>query len=222
VRELQQLIERRVFRWPSGEDAFNPFADRLVDADKPRAQNIRRANLRRYLNSFSERPEVFVLGEAAGPWGCRFSGVPFTSEQQLCSGDLPFAGEQSSAADLPHAERSATIFWKTMAAYHPHFFVWNAMPLLPHRREKPFLLRRPDAEELRAFRPLLTDVIRLLNPVRMIAVGRVAEQALRELDFCREYVRHPSHGGQKEFDAGMKRIFHELAGTGKERLHCAS
>jgi hypothetical protein len=207
ARDLERLIERRVFSYPSTDTLFNPYASEDGTADRPGAHRIRRANLRTYLRSFPVPPRILVIGEASGPWGCRFSGVPFTSELQLCTGRLPFDGRQSGSASDPWHECTAGIFWDVMAKYHPHCFIWNAVPLHPHPLGRPYSLRRPSLTEVRSFGDLLSDIVSLLEPECMIAIGRIAEQALRNIGAAPHYVRHPSHGGMKEFRIGIERIF---------------
>jgi len=208
-RNLWRLIEQHVFTFPSGDALFNPYAARHAEADRPDAQQIRRTNLRKYVASFPAPPGILVVGEASGPWGCRFSGVPFTSERQLCSGELPFAGRQSSTQAAPHHERTAGIFWDVMARYHPRGFIWNAVPLHPHMSGDPFSLRRPSLAEVKAFEGLLVSLIDLLAPSQIVAVGRIAERAVQNTGRIPIYVRHPSHGGMAEFRRGMEEVFTE-------------
>lgn len=200
-------MEREVFSRPSSETLFNPYVSNDPRADKPDGDRIRRANLRHYLESYSEIPRTLIIGEAVGPWGCRFSGVPFTSERQLCCGELPFCGRQSSSNGEPHHERTAAIFWEVMAMHHPRCFIWNALPLHPHQPGEPFSLRRPSAAEVRGFAHLLAELISLLKPARIIAVGRIAERAVRNIGETPVYIRHPSHGGMREFREGIERAF---------------
>jgi len=74
----------------------------------------------------------FLRARAPGYKGCRFSGVPFTSEAQLSSGLLPFKGDRSSCMNQPWSENTATIFWRVMMRYHPDFIAWNCFPFHPH------------------------------------------------------------------------------------------
>jgi hypothetical protein len=144
-RQLFTLIERELLSKPSAARLWNFYLDEHPEADVRGGASIRLANLRSYIGSYKSMPEVLILGEAPGPWGCRFSGVPFTSERQLCAGDLPFRGSQSSSEPVPHAERTASIFWNVVLPYYPRFFIWNAVPLFPHVTEAPFALRRPSS-----------------------------------------------------------------------------
>jgi hypothetical protein len=145
-----------------------------------------------------------LVGEAPGWHGCRFSGVPFTSELQLVEGRLPFSGQISSHSGAPHAESSATIFWQALKPHHPQFFIWSSVPFHPHLPGEPLSNRTPARQELREFLPVLSEVLRLLEPKQVLAVGRQAQQALAWLEIPDIALRHPSHGGATEFKAGIK------------------
>ncbi len=200
-------LEQAVFPIPSmlegDKPLFNLYNAINPQFDLPQATAIRRANLFSFLDSLPERPPVLLLGEAPGWHGCRFSGVSFTSEAQFSSDSLPFQGHISSHTGAPHAEASATIFWQALKSHHPHFFVWSSVPFHPHQPGKPLSNRTPTRQELQAFLPVLSEVIRLLSPKRVLAVGRQAQQALKWLDIPALAVRHPAHGGAHEFKAGI-------------------
>ena len=85
--------------------SFNPYLDIDNEVDLANAAQIRRININNYLSSFRRQPRVLVLGEAPGWRGCRFSGIPFTSEAQLISQSLPFSGRPSSRRKLPYNHR---------------------------------------------------------------------------------------------------------------------
>ena len=113
-KDLWNLFEMKIFPLQSTVELFNQYNDKDLNVDLPNADKIIRKNLLNYIKSFSEQPSIVIVGEAPGPWGCRFSGVPFTIEKQLCSGCLRFAGHQSSFNDSPYSENAATIFWRVM------------------------------------------------------------------------------------------------------------
>lgn len=208
LANVLKLIEEKVFSTSvKGDSLFNQYNNKNLEIDFSNADEIRRENLRNYLRSFPKRPSVIVIGEAPGWRGCRFSGVPFTSEFQLCDGNLTFEGNQSNNHHLPYKETTATIFWKHMQNHHPKFFAWNCIPFHPHKSDNLLSNRTPTNREIVAHSTLLSELVSLMKPSKIVAVGRSAERALNKLDISSTYVRHPSRGGAYEFITGMKRIF---------------
>jgi uracil-DNA glycosylase len=204
--DVWTLFEDALFDVPSTDTLFNPYHDAHDALGRPGAAQIRRDNLRRYLEAYPARPPLMLVAEAPGPWGCRFSGVPLTSEAQLLDPAHPLDGLASSRADEPHTEYSGSIFWRVLQPVFPHFFVWNSVPLHPHDAGAPLTIRTPRRSEVARWQPLLRDLLDGLAPERVVAVGRKAERALKEVDAAPTYVRHPSQGGAKTFEAGVTAI----------------
>jgi uracil-DNA glycosylase len=206
---LWEFFQQTLFRTPSslGErPLFNPYWGVEPEVDRDDADRIRQANLEAYLASFPCRPETLAVGESPGWRGCRFSGVPFTSEAQLAGGELPYRGSTTSRFGAPVSEASATIFWRVMKPYHPRFIVWNCLPLHPHLSGKPLSNRRPTASEIQRFSESLWAVIELIQPDRIIAIGRTAQGTLEKAGIKPLKVRHPSHGGATEFQESMTAV----------------
>lgn len=207
--EIWHLLGEYVFPVSSGETLFNPYRDRNEAVDLPDAPAVRRANLQRYLARYEERPEVFLLAEAPGPWGCRFSGVPLVSEAQLADAAFPIDGRPSSTRAEPHKEASATIYWRVLQPFFPCFFTWNSVPFHPHRSGEPLSIRNPTRGEVAAWSSLLTALLQVLQPKHVLAVGRKAEYALAQVGASCTYIRHPSQGGARRFEAGVRAYFEE-------------
>lgn len=199
-----------LFNQPGSSGLFNPYSDWAEDLDHPEAVTLRQTNLRNYLTCYVEPPPVFLLAEAPGPWGCRFSGVPLVSEAQLVDPAFPIAGHPSSLAETPHHEYSAKIYWRVMQPYFPHFFTWNSVPFHPYKGDERLSIRNPSNREVASFAPLLQALLDLLQPQHVVAIGRKAEYGLQKIGIDATYVRHPSQGGAKLFETGVTAIFQEI------------
>jgi hypothetical protein len=214
-KELWKLLENELFLRESTAELFNQYRNRDLAVDLPDVNEIRKENLWNYLNSFSERPSILMVGEAAGPWGCRFSGVPFTGEKQFCESIFPFFGHQSSKNNPsletkkfpPYVSLSAKIFWKVLKPCHPKFFVWDCVPLHPHEVNKILSVRNPTSREVSDFSELLRKIVEIIRPRQILSIGRKAEEASTYVGIESTYIRHPSHGGADKFEEGVKSYF---------------
>ncbi len=207
---LRVFLEKEVFSLPFDPDPkaglFNPYRSTDSELDLEKAAEIRRENLLGYIKSLPERPWLLLVGEAPGWRGCRFSGIPFTSERQLVEGTLPFPGRQSSRKPEAWDERSARIFWNALMPYFPAFFCWNSLPLHPFKPGIPCSNRHPKKSEARKFLSVLYGIWTILQPRQVIGIGRCACWALSEAGVASAYVRHPAHGGSDQFQSGMRTI----------------
>ena len=205
--DLWQFLEKAVFAVPSTETLFNQYSGADLTFDKANANSIRRDNLKNYLSSFTQRPAILLVGEAPGPRGCRFSGVPFTSDHQLLSNSLLFKGRQSSKGLKPYKEASATIFWGAMRGFECRALVWNSVPFHPHDKDKPMSIRAPSTAEIHQYIHILRGVVEALKPRQVVSIGGRAARALCDLGVSAEPVRHPSRGGAADFRNGMSEAF---------------
>jgi hypothetical protein len=202
-----RVLESRVFPVASTDRLFNMYRDSNPAVDATGAAEIRRVNLAAYLDCFEDRPQWLIVAEAPGPWGCRFTGVPITSESQLEDVRFPVRGRRTSTGDeKPHREYSARVFWRALADVFPNFLVWNTVPFHPHMGNEPLTIRTPTAAEIREGSEILAELYKLLQPSRTFAVGRKAESALGSIGAECQYVRHPSQGGAIIFTQTMRAI----------------
>jgi hypothetical protein len=209
--EWQDRCERLLdllVAYSGGDRVFNQYRESQPGLDLPEGAEARCHNLGSYLEAFAGSRFILV-GEAAGYAGCRFSGIPFTCEAQLAgperlswTRDLPLS--RSSTARAPWVERSATMVWEALGERRD-FLLWNAFPWHPFGARGLLSNRHPGSalgEGLAALRCLLS----LFPAARPVAVGRVAQKALVGLSIEAPYVRHPSHGGKREFVAGVRAL----------------
>ena len=205
-----ETLEQIVFNRLSKDDLFNPYRDRHPDLDRSNAADIRRNNLRAYLDDHSRGAPLLLIAEAPGPWGCRFSGVPITSERQLLDPSFPASGDQSSTRKEPFSEYSAGIFWRRLQPFYRQFVVWNTVPMHPHRPNEPLSIRTPLQSEIEDFLPVLEAVHKWTSPELTLAIGRKAQNALGRIGVSASYVRHPSQGGAILFDHGVLKAIKQL------------
>jgi len=210
LQPVYDLFQQHLFDVASSESLFNLYGDRVDHLDVDDAASIRQENLRAYLAAYDDEPPLFLLAEAPGPWGCRFSGVPITAEAQLVDPDFPIDGAPTSREQEPHTEYSAGIFWRVLQPVFPHFFVWNSVPLHPHDPGEPLSIRNPRRSEVRTWERLTSELLDLLQPERIVGIGRKAERAVEEIGVDVTYVRHPSQGGATKFTHGIADIVDEL------------
>ena len=153
---------------------------RIGDTFNFYAEGARATVLRARLAAYLESrapATVLLVAEAPGYRGTRVSGIPLTSERQLTG-----AGP---------AEATATVVHRTLAELglerdvtHPGDESSN---------------RRPTRAEVAAGLPFARELGRSR---RVLPVGRVAHEALGGL-----YVRHPSHGGARDFRRDLEAAF---------------
>lgn len=182
---------------------INPFRDHVAEFDGPNAPALRRANVLAYLAE-RPRPRALLVGEAMGWRGGRFSGIAFTSERQLAEWGTPFAA--SSLRPGGWAESSATIIHGVLdeLELERRVVLWNTVPFHPHPPGKPLGNRAPKVREIALGKPFLEQLIGILRPAEIIAVGRVAEGTLGDLATGR--VRHPAQGGATLCRNGLRTL----------------
>jgi len=199
LSQLRTTLEQTLFDVESTERLFNMYTSVNPDYDVHEAAAIRRANLLAYLSACSQTPELLLLAEAPGPNGCRFSGIPFTAEEQLLSDTFPVVGRQSSNQAMPRSEYSSRIVWDLLAPHFERVVIWNAVPLHPHKPGHPMSIRTPSVSEIRTWAPLIRTLTDHFRPTQVISIGRIAERACSIEGITSRYVRHPSQGGANIF-----------------------
>ncbi len=148
--------------------------------------------------------DIVALGEAAGYQGMRWSGIAFTSERDLGRWGAPFR-PTSTGRKNGWSEPSGTIVHRVLGeldAEH-RVIVWNTVPTHPHKPNQPLSNRRPSVGEIEAGAVYVERLLALVQPKRLVAVGRVAEEILGSRA---TYVRHPANGGATAFAEGMRAL----------------
>lgn len=189
---------------------FNPYVDCCEVYDRADAARLRKKNLELFLEAALEkRVEEIWVARDLGYRGGRRTGVPLTDEIHLdVVGRLLGGISLRRATRGPAvAERTAAVVWKVLARIEQPVVLWNVFPFHPHERDDPFSNRCHTAAEREQTLPLLKILIDMFQPERLVAIGRDAQLALRDLDIPVVTVRHPSYGGQAEFMSGLYHLY---------------
>lgn len=169
---------------------------------------MRKRNLVRCLEAaLSARVDTIWIARDLGYRGGRRTGVPLTDEIHLGHAGVLMGGialDRATRGPIV-AERTAAIFWRVLSRIGEPAVLWNIFPLHPHKPDDPFSNRCHTRAERDATWPLLTGLIAMIKPRRIVAIGRDAGMALSGLEISVEVVRHPSYGGQTEFIAAFTR-----------------
>ncbi len=219
---------------PRNGMVFNPWWEVDLQNDiGPQAPEIRKEQLRRYLEERVEKARYLLIGEAVGYQGGHFTGIAMTSERILLGfkrdeGIHPedvFAGLEPRRTSRPEispkgfSEPTATIVWSFllgMGIPSREFVLWNTFPWHPFDPGRGTLSNRmPGEEELRSAEEILKTFLSIFHGRTVIAVGRIAERRLERLGFDSRPVRHPACGGAAKFREGIAAIM----GGGAARSH---
>jgi hypothetical protein len=192
-------------------NVFNPYVDRCEVYDRPDAPQ-RRANALLALLIAAARAEVDSLwvGRDLGYRGGRRTGLALTDDVHVAAHAARWGVEIERATVGPAmAERTASVIWNVIAQVSKPIFLWNVFPFHPFERDDPFTNRSHNSAERNAGEELLNELIKILRPRRIVALGRDAASTAERLAGRRELfpVRHPSYGGQRDFKKQVAQIY---------------
>jgi len=189
---------------------FNPWRDHCPIHDLGDAAERRRENLQQFLEAaVTAGVKTMWIARDLGYRGGRRTGVPLTDEVHLHSAAALLGGIALTRATEgpPVAERTAAVIWRVLTRIGEPVILWNVFPFHPHADGDPMSNRCHTRVERTDTWPLLEALIEMVQPSRIVAIGRDASLALSELGVETAAVRHPSYGGQAEFISGMYDLY---------------
>lgn len=192
------------------QSVFNPYADTCPIHDAPNAAKVRQLNLVRFLEAaIATRVDTLWIARDLGYRGGRRTGVPLTDEIHLERAGALLGGVEFKRATRgpAMAERTAAVIWNVLSRIDQPVFLWNIFPLHPHEKDDPLSNRCHTRAEREATWALLEALICMIQPKRIVAIGRDAGLALTNVELPVHVVRHPSYGGQTEFIAGINSLY---------------
>ncbi|MDE0512996.1 MAG: uracil-DNA glycosylase [Gammaproteobacteria bacterium] len=192
-------------------NTFNPYSNRCAIHDLDEAPLTRSQALQAMLEAATEQEiDSIWIGRDLGYRGGRRTGLALTddvhiqvhAERWRLSIDRPTKGEMV-------AEQTAAVVWRVLSQVKVSIFLWNVFPLHPYKPGNPFSNRSHNARERRAGEEFLSELILLLKPSRLVAIGSDAARAVRHLSDQHGViqVRHPSYGGQTQFLTQMGELY---------------
>lgn len=203
----QFITEITSISFPS---VFNPYRDLCPDHDHTDSPQIRRANLRRYIDcALTCEVESVWLGRDCGYRGGRRTGIALTDEIHLPTLESHFSigGITKATVGAAIKERTATEVWKIIREVDARVFLWNIFPFHPFEPGHAMTNRRHTAREFNQCKDLLVCLLEWFRPKRIIALGADAQNAVRKLGFSVSPVRHPSYGGHIEFADTIRKLY---------------
>lgn len=185
------------------DNVFNPYADRCSVHDVSDAPSRRAAALLELLEAAVDTEvDAFWIGRDLGYRGGRRTGLALTDDVHLAVHALRWkvSIERATTGSLI-AERTAAVIWSMLALVSAAVFLWNVFPFHPHEPGDPFSNRSHRPHERAVGEELLAQLMVMLRPRRLVAIGNDAAKTAHRLGGDAEIiqVRHPSYGGQRDF-----------------------
>jgi hypothetical protein len=185
------------------DNVFNPYADRCVVHDVSDAPSRRAKALLKLLEAAAKTEiDALWIGRDLGHRGGRRTGLALTDDVHLAIHATRWnvSVERATTGSIV-AERTAAVIWSMLALVPAPVFLWNVFPLHPHETGDPFSNRSHKPHERAVGEELLAELIVMLRPRRLVAIGNDAAKTASR--FAGEagvvQVRHPSYGGQRDF-----------------------
>lgn len=193
------------------ENTFNPYSERCEIYDVYDAPRKRSALLKNMLLAACKvEVDSIWIGRDLGYRGGRRTGLALTDDLHLTHHAARWGvevGRLTKGKAVP--ERTAAVIWNVLEQITSPIFLWNVFPLHPYRTGDPFSNRAHNASERSAGEELLGELVELLRPKRIVAIGNDAEKAAKQFKGqCKvPKVRHPSYGGKNIFLEQVKTIY---------------
>ena len=104
------------------------------------------------------------------------------------------------------AEPTATVMWEVLAELDFLPLLWSACPWHTHVPGRPLSNRTPTPAEAALGTPFWQALTELFPIETVVAVGNVAHRSLQRSGLDVPKIRHPAHGGQGRFQAGLQEL----------------
>lgn len=193
------------------------------------AAQVRRDNLVAYLLPRLGRAKVFVVAEAVGYQGGRFTGIAITCERMLLDKHKTIRAKDVTPIRLERTsspsshllkgtqqkdgfnEPTDTVVWSAIIekGIDPYdTLLWNIFPFHPHKEGNPLTNRTPTDKEQQLgwdYTKRLLDLHLELGGVEplMLAVGQKSADTMGKFGLSAIGLRHPANGGANLYRQGF-------------------
>ncbi len=206
------------------ENAFNPYSDRCEVHDRQDAPQRRAKALSAVVSKATETAvDAVWIGRDLGYRGGRRTGLALTDDVHVSrhAERWNVRAERQTVGEAV-SERTAAVIWGMLDQIDEPIFLWNVFPLHPHEAGSPFTNRQHNVRERQAGEEILSLLLDLLRPRRVLAVGNDAfGAAARVASQCAvTLVRHPSYGGQRQFERQVADLYDLRGRNGSFAFPC--
>ncbi len=192
-------------------NTFNPYNESCSTHDLPDAPATRRNILLEMLSSANQTDvDAIWLGRDLGYRGGRRTGLALTDDLHITEHASRWEVVAKRATQGPAvAERTAAVIWNILRQIHSPIFLWNVFPFHPFESGNPFSNRSHNAQERSVGERLLMDLVNMLRPKQIVAIGNDAAKVASRIagGSVVKKVRHPSYGGQSIFLQQIKALY---------------
>lgn len=192
-------------------NTFNPYSSQCRKYDEKGASAKRKKMLLDLVeNAALDGVDSIWIGRDLGYRGGRRTGLALTDEVNMVTHAKRWNIDACQVTKgEPVAERTAAVIWNALGCVSENVFLWNVFPLHPFEEDNPFTNRAHNAHERDIGESVLAELIDLVRPRRLIAVGNDAVASATKVGGSAEVFRfrHPSYGGQNIFYSQVETLY---------------
>ena len=205
--EPKQFVDK-LARANIGANSFNQYSDVCRKYDEKNAHEIRCQNLMKYFEAQQGlSPKIMLVGESAGHNGGRRHGLHLIGSNNFSELKKILRINISNPINTELSD-STTVktIWDEIHNIRPFPLTFNIFPFHSHPQGNQLANRAPTKKEITNNLVFIDELIKMFKPDKVIAIGRVAESGLNQLNVDFTYVRHPSMGGKNKFLEQLRRV----------------